>query len=113
MLTEKTSLGFRLASSLPRAPRGHAPERRSPAPRKRAPLGFAWGGHAGGLFDLALLASVPSRFVGVMLNEVLVAVPLFIFMGVMLERSRLAEELLETMGRLLGSVRDRWVRWLP
>jgi TRAP-type mannitol/chloroaromatic compound transport system permease large subunit len=41
----------------------------------------------------------------VMTNEVLLAIPLFIFMGVMLERSRIAEELLETMGRLFGSWR--------
>jgi len=62
-------------------------------------------GHVLGLFDLALLASVPSRFVGVMLNEVLVAVPLFVFMGVMLERSRLAEQLLLTMAGLMHRVR--------
>ena len=40
-----------------------------------------------------------------MTNEVLLAIPLFIFMGVMLERSRIAEDLLETMGRLFGSLR--------
>ena len=40
-----------------------------------------------------------------MTNEVLLAIPLFIFMGVMLERSRIAEELLETMGRLFGTLR--------
>ena len=40
-----------------------------------------------------------------MTNEVLLAIPLFVFMGVMLERSRIAEELLETMGRLFGSLR--------
>ena len=40
-----------------------------------------------------------------MTNEVLLAIPLFIFMGVMLERSRIAEELLETMGRLFGALR--------
>ena len=62
-------------------------------------------GHALDLFDLALLASLPSRFVGVMLNEVLVAVPLFVFMGVMLERSGLAEQLLLTMATLLGTLR--------
>jgi tripartite ATP-independent transporter DctM subunit len=68
-------------------------------------LGFAYLGHAVGVFDLALLGSLPSRFVGVMLNEVLVAVPLFIFMGVMLERSKLAEQLLEAMGLLFGRLR--------
>ena len=40
-----------------------------------------------------------------MTNEVLVAVPLFIFMGVMLERSQIAEQLLSTMGRLFGDMR--------
>ncbi|MEI7864394.1 MAG: TRAP transporter large permease subunit, partial [Chthoniobacterales bacterium] len=39
----------------------------------------------------------------VMTNDVLVAIPLFVFMGVMLERSRIAEDLLETMGRLFGA----------
>ena len=40
-----------------------------------------------------------------MTNETLLAIPLFVFMGVMLERSRIAEDLLETMGRLFGSLR--------
>ena len=68
-------------------------------------LGFALLGAAFGAFDLRLLASLPLRYFGVMLNEVLVAVPLFVFMGVMLERSRLAEQLLETMGLLFGRLR--------
>jgi tripartite ATP-independent transporter DctM subunit len=42
---------------------------------------------------------------GVMTNDVLLAIPMFVFMGVMLERSRIAEELLETMGRLFGTLR--------
>jgi tripartite ATP-independent transporter DctM subunit len=66
---------------------------------------FAGIGHALGVFDFALLAGLPNRFLGTMVNEVLVAVPLFIFMGVMLERSKLAEALLETMGQLFGSLR--------
>jgi TRAP-type mannitol/chloroaromatic compound transport system permease large subunit len=41
---------------------------------------------------------LPSRFIGVMTNEVLFAVPLFVFLGVLLERSCIAEQLLETMG---------------
>ena len=45
-----------------------------------------------------------SAIFGVVTNDVLIAIPLFVFMGVMLERSRVAEDLLETMGRLLGSV---------
>ncbi|WP_068086935.1 TRAP transporter large permease [Polycladidibacter stylochi] len=48
------------------------------------------------------LGAIPSRIFGTMSNESLIAVPLFIFMGVMLERSKVAEELLETMGRLFG-----------
>ena len=66
---------------------------------------FAALGAAAGMMDLALLGALPQRIFGIMTNEVLLAIPLFIFMGVMLERSRIAEELLETMGRLFGSCR--------
>ena len=55
--------------------------------------------------NFALLGALPQRVFGVMTNDVLLAVPLFVFMGVMLERSRIAEELLETMGRLFGTLR--------
>lgn len=48
------------------------------------------------------LGAVPSRIYGIMTNQVLIAVPLFVFMGVMLERSRVAESLLNAMGRLVG-----------
>ncbi len=65
-------------------------------------LGFALIGSALGVFPLSLLTAFPQSVFGLMTNEVLVAVPLFIFMGVMLERSRIAEELLENMGRLFG-----------
>lgn len=58
-----------------------------------------------GVFDLSFVRNIPSRIFGTMTNEVLIAVPLFIFMGVMLERSRVAEELLENMGRLFGTMR--------
>jgi tripartite ATP-independent transporter DctM subunit len=57
------------------------------------------------MFDLRLLGGLPSRYFGVMVNEVLVAVPLFVFMGVMLERSRVSEQLLQTMGLLFGTLR--------
>src|SRR5947209_10360268 len=67
-------------------------------------LAFALIGHAAGAMSLALLGALPQRIFGVMTNEVLIAIPLFIFMGVMLERSQIAEELLETMGRLFGSL---------
>ena len=53
----------------------------------------------------SFIGALPQRVYGVMTNEVLLAIPLFIFMGVMLERSRIAEELLETMGRLFGTLR--------
>jgi tripartite ATP-independent transporter DctM subunit len=65
-------------------------------------LCFAVAGAASGVMDLGLLGALPERIFGVMTNDVLLAIPLFIFMGVMLERSRIAEELLETMGRLFG-----------
>jgi tripartite ATP-independent transporter DctM subunit len=65
---------------------------------------FAVGGSAAGVMNLALLGALPERIFGVMTNDVLLAIPLFIFMGVMLERSRIAEDLLETMGRLFGSL---------
>jgi tripartite ATP-independent transporter DctM subunit len=67
-------------------------------------LGFAGLGTTLGLMDFALLGALPARIFGIMTNDVLLAIPLFIFMGVMLERSRIAEELLETMGRLFGRV---------
>jgi tripartite ATP-independent transporter DctM subunit len=67
-------------------------------------LAFAALGHFAGAMDIGLLYALPQRIFGVMTNTVLLAIPLFIFMGVMLERSRIAEDLLETMGRLFGSL---------
>ncbi len=58
-------------------------------------IGFGWS-----FFNL-----LPLRIWGVMTNVTLIAVPLFVFMGVMLERSGLAEELLDTMGLLFGRIR--------
>jgi tripartite ATP-independent transporter DctM subunit len=66
---------------------------------------FASVGNLLGVFQWSLLGGLPSRYFGVMVNELLVAVPLFIFMGIMLERSKIAEELLETMGLLFGQLR--------
>lgn len=67
---------------------------------------FAIAADLFGVFDMSLFGALPSRIFGnAMTNEVLVAVPLFVFMGVMLERSRVAEELLETFGQLFGSLR--------
>ena len=66
---------------------------------------FALIGLATGTFDTSYFGFFPNRIYGVMTNEVLVAVPLFVFMGVMLERSKVAEELLDTMGQLFGTLR--------
>ncbi|HET6468553.1 MAG TPA: TRAP transporter large permease subunit [Geminicoccaceae bacterium] len=68
-------------------------------------LGFALVGHLLDVFDLRILGGLPSRYYGVMTNEVLVAVPLFVFMGVMLERSRIGEQLLDAMGQAFGRLR--------
>jgi len=62
-------------------------------------------GTALGVFDASFLEAFPNRVFGVMGNETLVAVPLFVFMGVMLERSRIAESLLEAVAALFGRVR--------
>ncbi len=78
------------------------------------PVAFALGGVAivfavfgvsAGYFDWHLLLALPDRLFGIMSNYVLLAVPFFIFMGTMLEKSRLAEDLLTTIGHLFGSVR--------
>ena len=68
-------------------------------------LVFACIGWWLGIFDFRLLGGLPSRYFGTMVNEVLVAVPLFVFMGVMLERARIADQLLQTMGLLFARVR--------
>ncbi len=57
------------------------------------------------VFSLSFFGVLPNRIFGIMTNEVLIAVPLFVYMGVMLERSKVAEELLDTMGALFGSMR--------
>ncbi len=78
------------------------------------PVAFALGGTALlfafigielGFFDLNLLRALPERVFGIMENYTLLAVPFFIFMGTMLERSGLAENLLKTMGMLFGPFR--------
>ncbi|MFP4606807.1 MAG: TRAP transporter large permease subunit [Thiohalospira sp.] len=78
------------------------------------PVAFALGGGAllvagiailTGHFEPALLDTLPSRIYGVMTNQTLMAVPLFVFMGVVLERSRMAEDLLDTMAGLFGNLR--------
>ncbi len=66
---------------------------------------FAGAGVLSGDFNQALLSGLPNRIFGIMSNETLVAVPLFVFMGVTLERARIAEELLETLSTLFGTLR--------
>ena len=68
-------------------------------------LVFAFLGAAFGVLDLGLLFAFPERIFGVMSNYVLLAVPFFIFMGTMLEKARLAEDLLKTIGKLFGPLR--------
>ena len=68
-------------------------------------LGFAFVGQLTGSFDSAFLQALPNRLYGIMTNVTLIAVPLFVFMGVMLERSRVAENLLDTMAELFGQLR--------
>jgi TRAP-type mannitol/chloroaromatic compound transport system permease large subunit len=67
---------------------------------------FACIGVLGGGFEIAFLSALPSRIFGIMNNETLVAVPLFVFIGVTLERARIAEDFLETMSSLFGSLRS-------
>ena len=66
---------------------------------------FAGIGILTGTFNESLLSVLPNRMFGLMTNQTLVAVPLFVFMGVTLERARIAEELLETLSALFGSLR--------
>jgi len=68
-------------------------------------LVFAALGHLLGAMSFSFIGALPGRVYGVMTNDVLLAIPMFVFMGVMLERSRIAEELLETMGGLFGRLR--------
>jgi len=78
------------------------------------PVAFSLGGTAlifavfgilGGGFESAFLTGLPSRIFGIMTNEIMVAVPLFVFMGITLERARIAEDLLDTLSALFGSLR--------
>ena len=63
---------------------------------------FAGIGSLMGGFDTSLLMALPSRIYGVMTNQTLLAVPLFVFMGVMLEKSKIAEDLLTSMTQVFG-----------
>ena len=68
-------------------------------------LTFAAGGIITGTFDSSYLIAFPGRLYGTITNVTLVAVPLFILMGITLEKSKIAEELLENMASAFGSVR--------
>ncbi len=68
-------------------------------------LAFAGFGVLFDVFDVSFLSAFPSRVFGILTNQTLIAVPLFVFMGVVLERSRIAEDLLETMTKLFGRFR--------
>ena len=65
---------------------------------------FAGGGTLLGVFDPSFMQAVPNRVFGIMMNGTLIAVPLFVLMGVVLERSRVAEQLLTGMASLFGRV---------
>jgi len=65
-------------------------------------LAFAALGMITGTFDAVFLEAIPNRIYGIMTNEVLIAVPLFVFMGVVLEKSRIADQLLDAMSSLMG-----------
>jgi tripartite ATP-independent transporter DctM subunit len=66
---------------------------------------FAGIGIAAGLFDVSLLQALPERVYGIVANPTLLAIPFFAFMGLILERSGMAEDLLDTIGQLFGSLR--------
>ncbi len=68
-------------------------------------LVFAAIGVVAGIFDTGYLLAIPGRIFPLITRDILLAVPLFVFMGVMLEKSRIAEDLLEAMGDLLGSIK--------
>ena len=67
---------------------------------------FALVGSITGHFDTAFLMALPNRLFGTIENTTLIAVPLFIFMGVMLEKSKLSEDLLESMADLFGGFKS-------
>lgn len=80
-------------------------------------LGFAFLGMQYGHLNLGLLQNIPLRIFDTMQNQLLLAVPFFTFMGLVLERSGLAEDLLDTIGQLFGSLRGGWPMrsswWVP
>src|SRR5579872_6447233 len=78
-----------------------------PAAFSLAAIGLIYGllGIELGLFQPDFLQALPDRIYGVMSNDTLLAIPFFTFMGLVLERSGMAEDLLDTIGQLFGTVR--------
>ncbi len=68
-------------------------------------IAFAILGNVLDVFDPIFLAALPQRIFGIMSNSTLLAIPYFIFLGAMLEKSGIAEQLLETMGIVMGRLR--------
>ncbi len=68
-------------------------------------LGFGFIGMEIGLFPPSLFQALPLRIFGIMQNDTLLAIPFFTFMGIILERSGMAEDLLETVGQVFGPLR--------
>jgi TRAP-type mannitol/chloroaromatic compound transport system permease large subunit len=68
-------------------------------------LFFGWIGVQLGLIPESLLHALPLRVFGIMKNDTLLAIPFFTFMGLILERSGMAEDLLDTIGQLFGPIR--------
>ncbi len=66
---------------------------------------FAYVGWTLDVMDITLMGAMSQRIFGLLSNSVLIAIPLFVLMGAVLEKSRIAEELLDTMGRLFGQLR--------
>ncbi|HNW01360.1 MAG TPA: TRAP transporter large permease subunit, partial [Burkholderiaceae bacterium] len=68
-------------------------------------LAFGFIGIEAGIFPSAMFQALPLRIFGIMQNDTLLAIPFFTFMGIILERSGMAEDLLETVGQVFGPVR--------
>ncbi|UWP98519.1 TRAP transporter large permease [Aliiroseovarius crassostreae] len=66
---------------------------------------FAYLGWMLGVMDISLLGAMSQRVFGLLSNQVLIAIPLFVLMGAILEKSQVAENLLDTMGRLFGQLK--------
>lgn len=66
---------------------------------------FATFGYFTGTFEASFLSATPSRLFGIISNQTLIAVPLFVLMGIMLEKSKVAENLLDSMSIIFGNIR--------